>query len=549
MLRPYQEQAVAAVYRHLRERDDSPVVVCPTGSGKTWIIARIAADATSVWDGRVLILAHRKELLAQNADKLRRLDPQLQVGIYSAGLKRRDQKEAVIVAGIQSIWRRACDFEPFDLVLVDECHLLSPEDEGMYRKFLSDLKVVNPRLRVIGLTATPFRLKDGPICTPDGFLNHICHEVGVRELIVEGFLSPLVTKAGRVKADMSRLHVRGGEFVASEVEDLMDDDSLVVSACDEIVEQTHDRQAVLIFASGVRHGEHIVRVLAERHSIECGFVTGATPSRERDQTLARFQAGELRFMTNIDVLSTGFDAPHIDCVALLRPTQSAGLYYQQVGRGFRLHPGKKNCLVLDFGGNVLRHGPVDQLSITTRSGGQGSAPAKECPQCQAVIAAGFATCPECGFEFPPPDRQKHEAQASAAGILSGQVTDTEYEVHDVYYRVHSKRGAADDAPRSMRVDYRIGLNRWQSEYVCFEHQGYARLKAEEWWAKRSADPIPDTAERAVDIACGGGVAPTYQITVRAIAGEKYDRIVDHQLGEIPEPVGPCGAIEDDDIPF
>ena len=221
------------------------------------------------------------------------------------------------------------------------------------------------------------------------------------------------------------------------------------------------------------------------------------------------------------------------------------------GRGFRLHPGKQNCLVLDFGGNALRHGPVDQLRIPDAPGrGSGQAPAKECPECHAVIAAGYATCPECGHEFLPPERQKHDARASTAGVLSGQFTDTEYEVLDIRYSVHTKRDAPPEAPKTMRVDYQIGMFTWQSEFICFEHTGYARQKAEQWWRKRSPDPIPDTAERAVEIAEAGGVAWTQKIVVRSIAGEKYDRIVGYTLGPMPEPIAAgIPTIECDDVPF
>src|SRR5262249_53491459 len=155
----------------------------------------------SRWNGRVLVLAHVKELLEQTADKLRLVCPEVCFGIYSAGLGRRDTESPVIVAGIQSAFRRACEMGSFDLVIVDEAHTIPPEGEGMYRQFLADAKVVNPQLRVIGLTATPFRLKSGLICTPDHFLNHVCYEIGVRELIVQGFLSPLVTKAGTMRVD------------------------------------------------------------------------------------------------------------------------------------------------------------------------------------------------------------------------------------------------------------------------------------------------------------------------------------------------------------
>jgi DNA repair protein RadD len=533
-LRPYQREAIDAVYQHLRTRDDNPCAVIPTAGGKTPIIASICKDAVGLWKGRVLILAHVKELLEQAAEKLHAVCPEVPFGIYSAGLNRRDQREPVIIAGIQSIWKKACEFDPFDLVIVDEAHLIPPEGDGMYRQFLDDAKKVNPNLRIIGCTATPFRLKSGMICTPEGFLNHVCYEVGVRELIVQGYLCPLVTKAGITKANVDSLHIRGGEFIAGEVEDLMDQAHLVEAACAEIVANTANRNAVLIFASGVKHGEHIVETLKAMHGIECGFVTGDTPDKERDAILTRFKAGGLKYLCNVNVLTTGFDAPHIDCVALVRPTLSPGLYYQMVGRGFRLHPSKTNCLVLDFGGNVLRHGPVDQIRIRERETGTGPAPAKECPECHTVVAAGYSKCPECGFEFPPPEWAKHHGNATNAGILSGQVTVEKHAVQDVFYSVHTKRGAGDDVPKSLRVDYKIGWHKYQSEWVCLEHDGFARQKAVAWWKKRSHDPVPATAQEAVDIANNGGLALTKSITVRTVTGEEFSRITECELGPIPE---------------
>ncbi|MBW7905295.1 MAG: DEAD/DEAH box helicase [Phycisphaerae bacterium] len=554
-LRTYQLEAIDAVYEHLRGRDDNPCVVIPTGGGKTPVIATMCRDAVVRWNGRVLILAHVKELLEQSAEKLRLIAPDVPVGIYSAGLRRRDLGYAVTIAGIQSIYQRATDIGQVDLVMVDEAHLIPPDGEGMYRQFLAELKQINPLLRVIGLTATPYRMKSGTICAPENILNHVCYEVGVRELIVQGYLSQLRTKAGSQRPAYEQLHVRAGEFVASEVEELMDSENLVLAACREIIEHTRDRRAVLIFASGIKHGEHIADVLRTRHKVECGFVCGDTLPFERDETLRRFRSGELKYLCNVNVLTTGFDAPHIDCVALVRPTMSPGLYYQMVGRGFRLHPGKRDCLVLDFGGNVLRHGPVDAIRLADpESKGNGPAPAKQCPECNEIIAAGFGTCPQCGHVFPPPERRRHDSSASDEGILSDQVTRTEYEVSDVFYAVHTKRNAPPDAPRTMRVEYRVGFNAHVSEWVCFEHDGYAREKAVAWWRARSNDVVPETVEQAVEWAQDGALAKPLAITVRRKSGE-YDQIVAHRLGPkpprmdsedgLPEPA----AISDDEVPF
>ncbi len=547
-LRPYQAEAVSAVYDHLRRRDDNPCVVIPTAGGKTPVMATICRDAVQQWNGRVLILAHVKELLEQAVEKLHIMAPDLwmQIGVYSAGLKSRDTDKPITVAGIQSVYKRAAELDAFDLIFLDESHMLPPDGEGMYRTFLADARVVNPNIRLIGLTATPYRMTTGMICGPENLLNHVCYEVGVRELIVQGYLCPLKSRAGRSKANLDGLHVRGGEFVASEVEAAMDQYTLVQSACEEIIALTRDRSSVLIFTSSVHHGRHVAGNIKRIAGQECGFVCSETPGLEREGTLRRFKSGELKYLANVNVLTTGFDAPNIDCVVLLRPTNSPGLYYQMVGRGFRLHPDKADCLILDYGGNILRHGPVDDLQIKTPGQSGGEAPAKECPECQAVIHAAYAVCPECGYEFPPPEKENHDARASSAGILSGQVTDTEYDVTDVYYSVHTKRGAEADHPRTMRVEYRVGFDEHHSEWVCFEHTGYARGKAEAWWRARSNEPVPDTAERAVELAYAGALAETSAVTVRSVTGEKYDRIIAHKLGAIPPRIS--GDSDDSNLP-
>ena len=567
-LRPYQAEAVAAVYDHLRRRDDHPCVVIPTAGGKTPVMASICRDAVQQWNGRVLILAHVKELLEQAADKLHAMAPDLwnRIGVYSAGLKSRDTEHPIIVAGIQSVFRRAAELDRFDLILIDEAHMLPPDGEGMYRTFLADARVVNPNVRLVGLTATPYRMSTGMICGPENLLNHVCYEVGVRELIVQGYLCPLKTKAGKRKVDTTNLHVRCGEFIAGEVEALMDEDSLVRSACREILDQTADRHSVLIFAAGVRHALHVQKVLGEMGH-ECGFICGDTLPFERAEFLRKFKDGQLKYLVNVNVLTTGFDAPNIDAVALLRPTNSPGLYYQMVGRGFRLDPSKDNCLVLDFGGNILRHGPVDALDIKDRAAGSGEAPAKECPQCQAVIHAAYSVCPECGYEFPPPKRGQHEQEASTAGILSGEVTETQHAVSEISYSVHVKRDAPEGHPRTLRVDYRVGFRDYRSEWVCLEHPplGFARARAQAWWKLRSHLPVPENVDDAVALANAGALAPALSITIRRVTGEKYDRIVKCELGPKPDPPDPADPGElpvadaplgepeyvpaDDDIPF
>ena len=1229
--RPYQSEAVEAVYEHLRTKDNNPCVVLPTGTGKSLVLAQIAKDSVEKWNGRVLILAHVKELLEQNADKIRKLCPELKIGIYSAGLRSRDTTEQVIVAGIQSVYNKACELDAFDLVIVDECfpagtlidtprgqipiedlyvgqpvrhalgvgnieaissrpafeimklelsngksiectpnhpfftesgwckasalavgtclfsredvsrlrerfsseylvrseretgqmpngngleaqkilfprvpvngtpsatgkqgsgksvheldtesknsrenvpvlrqgisssllpsatdvgigmefatvlfnillqesresnvsagscgknvrdaesnrsptidsrrewedvefstgtagadsergngipnlnnsatascgsiallqtgcgnsispagnttgwrepfckentqnrqtdsgmaggirvvgithiklksprtvynlqvaghpsfyadgvlvhncHLIAPEGDGMYRTFLADMKVINPHVRVIGLTATPFRLKGGLICKPENILNEICYEAGLKEMIQQGYLSPLISRAGRAEANLANLHIRGGEFISDEVAAAMDNEALVTSACREIVELTRDRKSVLIFTASVDHCKHVAEKIQAFSGKECAIVTGDTSPAERAEIIARFK-GEfipadlfgtpkppLNFLANVNVLTCGFDAPNTDCVVLLRPTNSPGLLIQMVGRGTRLSPdtgkvnciaegtmiltdrglvpiekvttqmklwdgieyvphggivfkgernvieyagltatpdhkvwsehhwrthgecaasgkpisctgieGKavreadgyfrygscqggvtdsqtasainaqtqvcvdavsvrngcmeipgqsqkrhgwmpclrqtapcpemagcqdwkregqmreseqspicglrgtrnpvlfrrsdgygtladgalrlhgqedanrqdrqqrklrawqcedddsehqwneqeasaqsenasvqagtsgsaicgrnalqsdftgfqqrgdcrtvqfpvlqtkrrvwdilnvgprhrftangllvSNCLVLDYGGNILRHGPLDMIKVKEPGSGKGGdAPAKKCPQCLALIHAGYTACPECGYVFPPKESNDKMTQtASSAGVISGQVDYTDYEVLDVYYCVHEKRGADPDAPKTMRVDYQVGFNEFKSEWVCPEHTGYARDKFEKWWHERAAlgCPMPRSAREAVSLANEGLLAAPESITVKTIAGERFERVTGFRLKERPVMREPGEDLEvgetwtsptppddlDDDIPF
>lgn len=573
-LRPYQRAAVDAVYEHLRGKENNPCVVLPTGTGKSLVIAQVVRDAVQNWNGRVMVLAHVKELLEQNADKLRRLAPELKIGVYSAGLNRRDTGEQVIVAGIQSVYNKACELGAFDLILIDECHLLQPDGEGMYRTFLADMKIVNPNVRLIGLTATPFRLKGGLICQPDNLLNEVCFEVGLKEMIQQGYLSPLVSKAGRIQAKLDDLHIRGGEFIADEVEAAMDKDELVNAACREIVELTRDRKAVLIFTTSVKHCEHVAKKIAAYSGKECAIVTGSTPAAERAEILARFKGEHvpadlfgtpkppLKFLANVNVLTTGFDSPNTDCVVLLRPTNSAGLLIQMIGRGSRLCDGKNNCLVLDYGENILRHGPVDMINVKDRTPGKGEAPAKKCPECLALIHAAYQKCPECGYVFPPPEQSNLSRTASNAGVISGEVNFTDYDVLDVFYAVHEKRGADPDTPRTLRVDYQVGFNDFKSEWICPEHSGFAREKFIKWWRERAAVgcPVPSSAREAAAFAGEGVLAEPESITVKTVAGEKFERVTGWRLKQRPElPNGfpfmsnnNCHKTEpdfDDEVPF
>ena len=246
-LRLYQKNAVDAVYNHLRQKDNNPCVVIPTGGGKTPVLATIIRDAIKLWNGRVLVLTHVKELLLQAEDKLRIIAGDIEIGIYSAGLNRREPHKQCVLAGIQSAYKIANTLGHFDLVIVDEAHLIPPDGNGMYQQLLGDLKKINPLLRVIGLTATPYRTTSGMICTEENILNEICYEISVRSLIESHFLSPLRTQVAENEVETDGLKVKNGEFDAEAAEAAMREGDNVKNACDEILSKTKDRNSVLIF--------------------------------------------------------------------------------------------------------------------------------------------------------------------------------------------------------------------------------------------------------------------------------------------------------------
>jgi DNA repair protein RadD len=516
----YQSQANDAVWKYLNEKSGNCVTVLPTGAGKSLLIALLIRQALE-FGGRVVVLAHRKELLQQNADEIRGLIPGVDVGIYSAGLKSREIHNTVVVAGIQSVFRKAEDLGRRHLILVDECHLCSDLEESMYSTFLNAMKQ-QEGLRIVGLSATPFRTGTGPICGPDRIFQRIVFEAKTAQLIAEGFLCPITNKVAEAEVNTDKVGLRGGEFVESEMQAAFDVDEKVQAACAEIIEKTQGRHSVLVFASGVHHAEQIAELLPES-----AVVTGETLPIERAETLRRFVAGELRFLVNVDVLTTGFNAKCVDAIAILRATMSPGLFCQMVGRGLRLHEGKTSCLLLDFGQNISRHGSIDDENFG-RSEGKGRAGVaaengrgKRCPSCELDVSPATVVCPECNFIFPRDRELKHDITADETSQLTGAIPPEEWEVKDVVVRVHTKRDD-EHAPQTVRVDYVCGKTGVAGnlttilipEWTCPGHQGFARLKFLAWWDARSICDPPDNATDAVALINMGVCRRPVRITTK-----------------------------------
>ena len=408
-------------------------------------------------------------------------------------------------------------------VLAHNCHLIPRTSDTMYGRFLADLKTINPALKIIGLTATPFRLDSGRLDQGEGAMfDGIAHETPVRGLIEDGYLCPPVSRSRQtadVQISTAGVGTRGGEFIAAQLEANALDPDVVDAIADRIVAAGQDRRSWLVFGCTVKHCEALAEALNARGYPGRG-VFGDTDQAEgkgtRDRTIAAFKAGELRFLVSQGVLTTGFNARSVDLIALARPTKSTGMYIQMVGRGTRLSPEthKADCLILDFGGNIARHGPFDDPFIPDKKGkGEGMAPFKVCPECETDCGTMTRICPCCGFEFPPPERVVDTRPADKP-ILS--VEPEWLDVSEAAYKVHTKPGS----PNSLRVEYRVGLT-FHREWVCLEHSGYARTKAESWWLRRAPAPVPRTVEEAIARAHEIAV-PSH---VRVKRNGKYDEII------------------------
>ncbi|MGV3345895.1 DEAD/DEAH box helicase [Enterobacteriaceae bacterium LUAb1] len=355
-LRPYQQEAVDATLAWFRRSRQPAVIVLPTGAGKSLVIAELAKQAR----GRVLVLAHVKELVAQNHSKYAHWG--LPADIFAAGLQQRNASSRVVFGSVQSVARNLAYFDDtFTLLIIDECHRISDEKESQYQQVLQYLRQRNPKLCLLGLTATPYRLGKGWIYQfhyhgmvrgdEQALFRDCIYELPLRYMIKHGFLvPPSRLDIPVMQYDFSRLQPhKNGLFSETELNQTLHQQKRVTpSIIRQIITLSETRQAVMIFAATTEHAREIVNLLPADSALICAD----TPGHERDALIMAFKTRQLRYLVNVSVLTTGFDAPHVDVIAILRPTESVSLYQQIVGRGLRLNPGKTDCLILDYAGNT-----------------------------------------------------------------------------------------------------------------------------------------------------------------------------------------------------
>ena len=533
ILRPYQSEAIAAVYDYWAAGGGNPLIDLATGTGKSVVLAQIIQDVVTQYDARVLVLTHVKELVEQNLRATFKLWPQCPAGINSAGLGRRDTRSQVLFASIQSVHRMGVqELGPRQLIIVDEAHLVPREGDGMYLKFIDRMREGCADLRVLGLTATPYRMGSGRLDQGDNrIFDEIVYSYGIGEGVRDGSLSPLTARAGANEIDVSCVKKAGGEFVsASLARSAM---SVTEVACQEIVAKGADRRGWIVFCSSVDHAGQVAAQLGGM-GYPTACVTGDTDKGERDQSIRAFKLQQLRCLTSVGVLTTGFDAPHVDLIAMLRPTLSTGLYVQMLGRGTRLAEGKDNCLVLDFSGNVRRHGPVDAIEVKGARGASAkdevavkveTVRAKGCPSCGELVHIRTMICTSCDYAWPVEEKHTSKADTKAA-VMTRDIEDQWLTVTGIDVRPHRN---IEKNTLTLRVDYYIGLKSY-CEWICLDHAGFAGEKAKAWWMLMTGETIyPDVERAKKQIDDGETFIDCTAIKIKRDG--KYWRVVDRMRGD------------------
>lgn len=484
----YQDQAVTSVIDFLNQSQGNPLVSSPTGSGKSVMIAFLVKAVMQSFPGlRVLMTVHQKELVDQNYKTLKLVWPEAPCGIHSASLGQKKTKDPIIFGQIQSMYAKAMHFGFRNILIVDEAHMIPHKAEGTYRRFIDELLVINPNLRVIGFTATPFRLKGGYITDNsygDPIFTEICFKIDVNELIDRGKLCDIITAKPDVTYSTDNVAVgSSGEFVAKSLAASIEAQvNITEAAVNQIVREGVDRKKWLIFTPSVKNAI-VVNDLIRESGVVSEVVCGATPKKERAKILSYYESGRIKSVVNAMLYTTGIDVPGIDLVALLRSTMSPALYQQMIGRGMRVLLGKLNTLVLDFGGNIARHGPIDNIKIKKRpakrvQSSQGM-PEKQCLSCLNMMPIQQKECLNCGFIFP--EKPKHSDFASSDAILTCNrrftVKKVEYSAYQAMsgkYRLLVKYTCHSSTVRVFR------------EYVCLGDDGWSGKQAIKWLRQRSA---------------------------------------------------------------
>ncbi len=455
-LRPYQQESHDAVVGWIKKNRSPCLIEAATGAGKSHIIAALADTVHTISKGKhVLVLQPSAELVEQNAEKYRLTGAKC--SIFSASAGEKSLRHPVVFGTPLTVKNRISRFgSQFAVVIIDECHGMTPT----VLSIIEAIREANPNLRVVGLSATPYRMNTGYLFAqwPDGkpvredeskdpYFGACVYRIRAHSLIDMGYLTqPVVGAIGAASYDTLSMQVNDrGQFDASEVDRAFHGQGRKTSAIvADIVGQSRGRQGVMIFAATVRHAQECMQSLPPELS---ALVTGETPKNERRSILAAFKARKVKYLVNVSVLTTGFDAPHVDVIAMLRATESVGLLQQIIGRGLRLDNGKADCLVLDYAQNIERHCPDGDIfspEVKVKGGN------KE----EATLTC---KCPDCDTEndfTPRPNDEGYEIDQNGYFLdLDGARIETDWGAMPAHYGRRCL-GMSTVAGDLVRCDYR-----------------------------------------------------------------------------------------------
>lgn len=496
--RPYQIDALNALWNYFaRGETGNPIIAHPTASGKSLLPAIFISEVLKLYPNqRFLLVTHVSTLIKQNAEELLKHWPECPLGIYSAGLHRRDTAHSVIYGTIQSMVRNAASFGFRDMVWVDEAHLIGDNDASQYQAFFAILKAINPKIRIVGMSATPYRQGMGRL-TEGKIFTDIVHDLtdleGFNKLLADGYLSPLIPKRTHVELDVSNVKIQNGDYIGSQLEKAVNVDKITYNALQETIQAGYNRRSWMIFASGIDHAENISDCLGS-FGIDCVAIHSKKSNELNTKALDAWKNLDLRSVVSFSKLTTGINNPYVDLIDDLRPTISVSLHVQKLGRGTRIAEGKQNCLVLDHARNVPRLGCINDIVIPKkRDGKPGDVPVKICNKCGTYNHTKVRYCTNCGNEFE--FQVKIVAKAGTSEIIKSDLPIYEtFEVDKVYY---SERQPKDTAKAPyIKATYHCGLNAF-SENVFPEGRGYAKHLFHQWWITRNPNPPPTTASEVL----------------------------------------------------
>lgn len=509
-LRYYQREAVDAVFDYWKEEPGHPLVDMATGVGKSMTLGTLFHELITGWpDMRLCCVTHVVELVEGNFRELLGIAPFAPAGVFAAGMGMRNSQAQILFAQLQSVYDKAAQIGHVDVLGIDEVHLVPNDANTMYRVFIDALLAINPDMKIVGLSATPYRLDSGRLDEGDDRLfDKVVYTYSIRQGIDDGYLTPVTSKPTQTKQDTSSVPLRGSELAKGALQKAVDKDWLNKQIVEEVMDTEPHRRKALFFCAGEEHATHM-RDFIRHTGKSCEIVMGTTPRGERRKIIEAYKRGEIWSVCNDNVMSTGTNVPGIDLIVDAARTKSASRYVQRVGRGTRViyPPGfdpeavtaelrraaiagyiKPNCRYMDFAGNVSEHGPVDMIEPRRPTKGDGTAPIKVCPQCEEQLHASLRVCWCCGHEFEFDDAPKLQSAPTDAPIVSVSSPESRI-VRKRTFWLHPKAGKPD----SVKIVYTIGMSQ-VNEWVGPQHFGEMKTRSQRFWMTHGGrTPYPKTA--------------------------------------------------------